>query len=591
MPSSITVSSISAITAADGLSTIGDWTQLTVQQINSLIVAVQGQITQNNIEIGNLTSSIGAYDTQINVNPNLQKLFNDADKVYSSTLTEYIRVSTLVESNLSSFTADTRLLSSYSTTAAGYRSTLDSARRDYSTLLSTSGAVVPLIQTEGSTLRSYMSSFTTLSTFCAQYTPTYMRFLTSTNMLNKTVGDLNSTLTQVSLDYTTFSTQFIQNPTDTNLSTAVQVRLADRTSLSQTVAANRGLLNATVISTTVYSTLMGGCDVRTNDLLKQIQQVSTNINMYIEISTAYSVGSPQFLNQFQYWSTLEVQANSTINAYSVQRSNLITRRDTLANDITTLTNNLRTRLSQLDTAAATFYSRKMAEMDNEVLEFQNASRECNAFTGLLTAQLMYKKLELFDQIDTLSFNIQNALNNGDTTLKATLEGQRDTLFTDQNSLQTQVDRLNPLDLKFLELDKIYTDERIFKASFIQARSTLHAVERNVIANPSMRDSIKTFYENTWKNEMNEAIKSANTKINQRRTQWGSISSVLDQVKSALTVNPLNKYAGSLEPFIAYYPYNYTNIPQQDITQTVTVISEYALLPAIDFSKPAATYRL
>lgn len=590
MPSSITVSSISAITAAAGLSRIEDWTKLTVQQINSMIFAVQNQISQNNIDITNLTSSISAYDIQINQNPNLQKIFNDADFVYNSTLTEYIRVSTLVDTNLSSFAADTRLLSSYSTTAAGYRSTLDAARRDYSSLLSTSGQIVPLIRSEASTLNSYTSSFTMLSSFCAQFSPSYTRFLTSTNMLNKTVGDLQSTLTQVSLDYNSLSTLFAQNPTDTALSTNAQTKLVERGALTQAINANQALLAATNISTTTFSTLMGGCDVRAMDMLSQIQQTSTNISMYLEISTAYSVGSPKFLSQFQYWSTMEVQANSSITSYTQQRSTLITQRDKLSGEITALRGTLNTRLGQLDTAAATFYSRKMAEMDNEVLEFQNASRECNAFTGLLTAQLMYQKLTLFDQVDTLSFYIQSTQNSGDIAVKATLEGQRSLLFTDQNSLQTQVDRLNPLDTNFMELDEIYSRERTYKASFLQARSTLHAMERNVIANPSTRNSIQTAYRNLW-SLMNTAIDSANSEIGGRQTKWGAISSALNQVKSALDVDPLSKYKGSLEPFITYYPYTYNRIPIQDITQTVSVISEYALLPAIDFTNPAPSYNL
>lgn len=588
MPSSISISTLSAITAAAGIAPVADWSKLTVQQINAMIKTVQDQINANNTEISNLTSSISVYDYQINTSPGYQKLFNDADYIYNSTLKEYIRVSSLVQTNTSTFADQIRTLSSFSTQAAGYRSTLDAARRDYSTLLSTAGMVVPLIQTEASTLRAYQSTFNTLSSFCGIYSPSFNKFMMSTTTLTKAVGDLQSTLTQIGLDYTALSTQFIQNPTDRILSTNVQVKLAEQTSLNQNIENQRPLLNATLNSTIVYSTIMGGCDTRLIDLTKHIQQTSTNINMYVEISTGYSVGSPQFVSQYQYWSTMEVQAVSTVDSYMKQRSQLIQQRDSLNGEITTLRNNLRGQLSQLDTAANTFYSKKLSELQNEVLEFQNASRECNAYTGLLTAQMMYKKLELFDTVDALAFYIQSTVTN--TTLQETLQTQQNNIIADQTSLQTQVDRLNPIDVKFMELDGFYTNEFTFKTSFLNLRSTLHAMERNVIANPTSRDSIKTTYEKLW-GDMNTAINSANTQIRSRQTKWNEISSILDTVKNALKISPLDKYASSFDPFITFYPYTYNQIAPQDATQTITVISEYALLPAIDFTKPMANYTL
>ncbi len=589
MPSSISYSSISTIVGSAGLSSIGDWSQLTIAQINQMIGAIGQQITQDDTDITNLTSSIAAYDRMLTIDPNLQGIFNNADFIYTSTLDEYKRISSLVQEKQSTFIVDTALLSSYSTVAAGYLSSLEAARRDYSTLLSTAGQMIPLINAETSTLQQYYSTFNTLSSFCIQYSPSYTQYNGSTTTIGATVGDLQSTLTQVGLDYTSLSSLLVSTPTDTILSTNVQSVLNNMNYISSALTIQEGLYSTVATSTSLLSSMMGGCDVTLQNLGGLIQQTSTNIGLYIEISTSYSVGSSAFWSQFEYWSTLEQQANSSITAYDTERRTLISRRDILRTAIDTSTVQLRAKLSQFDINANTFYTKKQAELENEVLEFQNSTREWNAYTGLLTAQLMYKKLELYDSVDTLSFYINSTMVTGQPELKATLEGQRGTLITDQTSLQTQVDKLNPLDIKFMELDQFYTNERAYKNNFIQTRSSLTAVERNVIANPDKRDSSRTYYDDKW-DTMNTTITSINTQITNRQNKWTTeIKPILDDVKAQLVVDPLSKYASSYDPFPPYYPYTFDQIPQQ--IKNTTTVSDYALLPAIDFNAPLAVYRL
>lgn len=591
MPSSITVSSISAITAAAGLSSIGQWTQLTVDQINAMIQAINSQITTDGNEISRLTSTIAAYDRQIDIDPNYQRLFNDADFVYTSTLSEYIRISSLVETKRSTFQYDNRLLSSYSTQAAQYLSSLDAARRDYSSLLLSSGQIVPLIQTELSTLQSYQSSFTTLSSFCGQYSGTYIQNLQSTLQVSTvTLAQLNSTLSQFQIDYNSLSTAFVAAPTDQVLSTNVQSKLRDMRGTRDTISSNQLIYDYTLGQTRTLSTSMGGCDVRLVDLDASIKRTLSNIQIYAQISTTYSAGSPEYWAQVSYWSTVEAAALSSISSYTYERTSLIGQRDALASTIAGLKTQLRTKLASLDTAANTFYSQKQTELISEVQEFLNASNECNAYVGVLTAELMLKKLDLFDVIDTVSFYIASTVNANDMTTKGQLETQRTNLVGDQTALQTQVDRLNPIDMRFNELVDVYTNELLFKRTFIQTRSSLHAVERNVIAYPQTRDPSKTYYQTEWAN-MNTAINSANGKIVERQQKWSSIQVTLDSVKNALQIDPLSKYSSAFSPFIPYYPYTYTQIPPQNITQTVSVISEYALLPAIDFTAPLPSYSL
>lgn len=591
MPSSITVSSISAITAAAGLSSIGQWTQLTIEQINSMIAAINTQIVADGTQITNLTSSIAVYDRQINIDPNYQQLFNDADYVYNSTLTEYIRVSSLVQTKMSTFQYDNTLLSSYSTTAAQYLSSLEAARRDYSSLLISSGQVVPLLQTELSTLQSYQSSFNTLSSYCSQYSGDYLKNLNSTIQISTvSLPQLQTTLNQLQIDFNLASTAFAAAPTDPILSTNVQSKRIDLETVQTTISSFSSIYSLAYTNTTALSTSMGGCDTRLVDINTSIQRTISNIQLYAQISTTYSVGSPEYWEQVQYWSTMEAVALSSITVYTAQRDGLITQRDGLATTIDGLKTTLRAKLATLDTNANTFYSQKLTELQSEVSEFQNASKECNAYVGILTADMMLKKLDLFDTIDTVSFYIANAINTNDMAKKTELETQRTNLITDQVALQTQVDKLNPMDIQFNALDSIYDLEKLYKTSFIQLRSSLHSVERNVIAYPQTRDPSRTYYQNTW-NDMNAAINAANGKITARAQQWSTIQVTLDSVKTALTVPPLDKYASGFTPFIAYYPYSEARIAPQDITQTVSVISEYALLPAIDFTKPLPSYSL
>lgn len=599
MPSSITLSSISAITGAAGLSSIADWTQLTVTQINNMIQTIQGQIDTNSTEIDNLTSTINVYDRLIDVDPGYKALYENADFIYNSTLTQYINTSSLVERLTSTFLEDTRLLSSYSTTASQYLSSLEAARRDYSTLLSTAGQLVPLIQSESSTLAAYTSSFITVSSSCINYAPDISVYLNSTNMVSSVLNQYRSTLTQVTLDYNTLSTSLLSTPTDPILISRVAAADNYKSTIGGIVTNHQSLfldlqnsyqniLIQSTLSSPIYSTMMGGCDITMKNLMDVIQQTSTNISMYIEISTSYNVGSSAFWSQYTYWSTLEAQANSSLAVFLDQRSTLRWRRDWLAGEISRLSGDLRTKLGTFDTNAATFYSKKRIEIENEVLEQQNAAREWNAYTGLLTSQLMYKKLELFDIRDTLSWQIQSTTQAGDMTLKTNLEGQRTTLENDQASLQQQVNSMNPLDLKFMELDGFFENERIFKLSFIDKRRDLTTMERNVIANPPTRNTIRAQYDQIWA-DMNTAIQNANTQIVNRNNKWNNeIKTVLDQVKGSLALDPLNKYVNSYDPFGAYFNFLTTQIPQQT-KDTMSVTSEYALLPAIDFDKPLAAY--
>jgi hypothetical protein len=573
---------------------VAQWNALTLDQLNGLIGTLNMQIQNDNNQIGALGTSISWYENRINTVPGgLNDFLNTANTQYNSTLTEYIRVSSLVDTTQAAYAADNSTLSSFSTLEQQYISGLRAAEQSYSSLLSAAMATKPLIDSETSTLQSYLSTFYTLSTSCAWTNAAYQH--NSTNYMNGitvVLPSLSSLIQVQNISLSSLTTALAVNPLNTDISTSI---VQSSITLRQTISSYGAALSTTSSFQASTSRLLTGvntCAVTQASLLSTIGDINANIQRYAAVSTAFVYGTAQYWSTVSYWSTLEQQALSSIDAYSADQRRLLASSFSVNQAIAGLKTQICGQLTQLDTNADTFYSKKLAELTNEVEEFRNASLEMNAFVGMYTAELMLCKLDLLDKIDLDNFYIDRAIQQGNTADQTRYTTERDNFLQATTSFQTHVNNLNVLDSKFADLNTIYLDEKLYKTTFIQKRSTLHAYERFALAHPLQVNTIQGPYFQTW-DDMDSAITNANRKIQDRQTKMGEINSVLAPVKQAVESAPLNAHATGVDPFPAVYsyPYTYTAIPAQSRSATAVVTSEYAILPPIDFSAVAANYDL
>lgn len=617
LPSSITYSTLSALTAFAG-SSFEQWKYLSPDRISQLIGQIDIQIGADGTEIGRLQGLIDGYNRQINIDPNYKSTFDEASFRYSSTLTQYINVSTSIQQAISSFATDNALLSTYSTVAAGYQSTLNSLRQNYSTLLSSTYLAISLISVEQSTLDSFVSSFRTTSTTCSALNSEYLRqFNTYTRISSFNAGPISIVGTDVVNNNSLLAALSSQMLTATNasrppLSTISTQRISTFNRLGQINTAlsrlNMSVANS-FISTVGASTNMIWCPQTLAYLSTSATASRTRLNKYIAISTTFVVGSADYWSTIQYWSTLEQQALSSISAFTYNKQVLLQQRDTLNGEIEGLKTNLRTGLNNLDRSAWTFFSTKRTQLINEALEYKNATAQLSAYLGMLSAEYTMKKLDLSDDYDTLSLQITNAIQTNNLTLKTSLEAQRNAIPPDQTGMDTQIKDLNVLEQKFIELDGKYNEEIALKNTFITKRSTMYMYERNLLWNPASRNSILAEYNALWENPteginaLMARISETITGVNGEQQRWeNDLKPKIETIYTEFTTKYKSKYPAAfnappgIDPWtLRNYPFNFNGRVVQDSRDmnkdTYRTNSAYAILPAINPTAPIPNYSL
>lgn len=317
-------------------------------------------------------------------------------------------------------------------------------------------------------------------------------------------------------------------------------------------------------------------------LSSQLRTTLLNIKTYIEMSTLWGLSSIYFMSTVDGWSTIERLAQSSLDGYIKQKGQLESQLGIIGGEINALNLSIGAEFSNLDRNASTFYARKRNELLAEVDEFRYAAREYNSYLGVLTSELLIQKLNLFDQVDILTFQIQSTIAANDLATKTTLETKRSLISGDQITLQAIADRINPLEVKFNSLDILFQDERTYKETFIQKRSTLHVYERNALSTPTLSTTFKVGYLATW-SDLEGAVTTINTKIDARNTLLDQISTTVGQVRAESLNNMMQvKYPTSFTgfPAVANYPYNRNSFPIQ--TRTMAMNTDFALLAPIPY---------
>ena len=134
----------------------------------------------------------------------------------------------------------------------------------------------------------------------------------------------------------------------------------------------------------------------------------------------------------------------------------------------------------------TFYTGKLTQVRNQILQVQYSVKEWESFIGFVISQCMILKLQLYNSIDLLIYQNQQS---ADPTKIATISQQS----TDQNTLQAIVNALNPLTRTISNIYTNITAELLLRSTFIGNQQQMTAIELNVISSPTLHDSYQATY--------------------------------------------------------------------------------------------------
>jgi len=493
---------INVSTIINSVSTIqnSEYRTLSVDQITDIISSLNRKITLDTAEIAQITGQINVINNDLNRQPDgYQQLLENAIKIYTSSNSAYLRISTLYDNATKTVSSLTQKISTLNSSTTNISTTLTTLNDEYSTFM-----------------LGYISTKSTID------------------------HDVNAHSAEYT-DYINQSTSY--------QSTIESLRLTDTAALS------------TFIETHDISTV-----VKNIGLLQPA----------IDISTTYGLSTSLIINSFSTQISMLYQAQydieGFISTYAI---------DPIMNDSVirpmSFNYDLTGYFSQLDVGAQAFFTQKKQQLLAEVDEYRYAARERNSYLGVLTAELKIQKLNVNEDINTISFQIRAASSNNDMSTQSTLNVTRVGLVQIQAKMQVQIDTIAPLDTKYTQLDEIFDDEANFKASFIDYRSTLHHYERQVLEYPSTKPDVEGIYTQIW-GYMDTAVTNVNTQISYRSTVIGEIKAALDPVKTYLHTSPLDAY--TFPTFPNDYPYKTTYIQPQLLIDTNT--SDYAILSPIKF---------
>jgi len=324
------------------------------------------------------------------------------------------------------------------------------------------------------------------------------------------------------------------------------------------------------------STIITSYDITT--LNNDYPFISTQLSTIIATSTLYGSGST--ISSVHYYSTqiaLMLLAKNDIEAYMSTYGSSVN----MSFDLTVFNLDLTYYYTELDQYANDFFSNKRLELLSEVEENRYATLEASAFLGVLKSEFNIQKQSINQNINTYSFDIQTAV---DAATQNTLIGQRQTLVNTTALIDTEVSIIDSLDDRYallLQPDGIFDTESKYKAAFIENRSTLHSMERQVLEYPDKKAELQSKYTTTWW-QMNTALINANSEITKRTNALSRIKGIVDPVKNDITNNPLlNSGAYPFPSFPEEFRYNTDIITPQNINDTTVL--DYSILPYLQFS--------
>jgi hypothetical protein len=211
-----------------------------------------------------------------------------------------------------------------------------------------------------------------------------------------------------------------------------------------------------------------------------------------------------------------------------------------------------------------FYNDKLTQIRNQILRVKYSVQEWESFIGYIISQCMITKLQLYNSIDLLSYQIQQT---PDASKSALILTQT----IDQNTMQTIVNIFNPLTVSFNNIYTNITAELQLRSDFIQYRKNMTQLELRVLAGNITKASCQQMYSQLII-QLGQRRNDINTKINERtRLIQTNSDSIMNIFNNQFTTNiqSLNSYTS----LVFVRPENIYPIPSSNPNTLITWATE------------------
>lgn len=315
--------------------------------------------------------------------------------------------------------------------------------------------------------------------------------------------------------------------------------------------------------------------IYTQNLLSSfLRSTLLTLLMLSEQSTINAMSIAIYTQSYIGYSTLEGIAQSSIDGYSSIKGYTLSTMAGLDGEIGGLNGLVGSQFTELTANAETYYNNVITDLNNELDAYKYGIQEWNSFIGYIASELLIQKLNLYTAIDSITFRLQTNIT---SEQQALLVSQRNSYGTLQTNIQSIIDTLNVLDVRFANILTEIEDERTDKTSFVNTRSILTAHEINVFKNPSQYSVVQEQYIYQMAN-LNTRVNSINSHILQRNQM---ITALYEIINPQLTIiEGLNILSYTLPDPIQ------TTVPPFNLDKT-----EYQLLPQLNYGLNPTMYPL
>ena len=193
------------------------------------------------------------------------------------------------------------------------------------------------------------------------------------------------------------------------------------------------------------STTMGNDLIQESLIGAYLQSTLNTLSSMEFMSTQYQSDINDFTSTNGAYSALKNGIFSTIEQLMAEEAAIVSSITDYDNQLWYLSQSTNAEFALLGQNMATFYTGKLTQIQNQVLQVQYSVKEWESYIGYMISQFMIQKLQLYTKIDLLSFQISQS---SDPGTKSGLSSQRDAFSANQTTMQTIIANLTPLTLTF-----------------------------------------------------------------------------------------------------------------------------------------------
>jgi hypothetical protein len=237
---------------------------------------------------------------------------------------------------------------------------------------------------------------------------------------------------------------------------------------------------ASTLSTTMGNNLIQE-DTYNSFIHSSLQTIST----MSYLSTIYQVDLNYYMSTSSY-DMLKNMVFSSMTELLAEQSRLTNAIRDYDNQIFWLNQSTIQEYASLTGAIQAFHTGKLTQIQNQIIQVQYSVKEWESFIGYIISQCMILKLQMYNSIDLLIYQNQQAPDPNKSAMIAKIS-------TDQTTMQAVVDALNPLTMIISNIYANISSELLLRSTFLGNRQQMTAIELNVLSSPTLHDSYMTTY--------------------------------------------------------------------------------------------------